>query len=275
MNRGARRLPIFGDDNDRLAFLDRLGAAVLEGPVEMHAYALMANHFHLLVRSDVPGLATLMRRLGSSYTRRFNVKYGLDGALFRGRYRSAAIESEPHLSRALRYIHRNPSPRTRPSLSSLVWTSHLAYIGSAPRPEWLSTTLLERVFSGDIQRFRTFIEGDDPACGPIDSVVPPWPGPPSTVAAADVERAIGVESDPERALLLAGGRGVRNDLRVACAILCHDLTNLTAAEIADRYGFRSASAVRSTLQRGRSRIGSDPAFASIVNTARTRLRPAA
>ena len=274
MNRGARRLPIFGDDADRCAFLDRLAERARCPDVEVHAFALMPNHFHLLIRAAVEPLSAAMQSLGSEYTRRFNVKYGLDGALFRGRYRSHPVESRRHLAAALRYIHRNPCHDRLPTLSSFRWTSHLPYIGLAPKPEWLSTTLLEQDFSGDVARFRSFVEGDAHSDVAGAGVLPSAPALPRTTGTREVERALGVDSDSERELLRAGGRGVRNDVRIACVVLCREFTDLTATQIADRYGFRSASSVRTALQRGRDRTESDETFAEPLRSARGRLRPA-
>ena len=79
MNRGARRLPVFGDDVDRKMFLGLLGDATEPRRFEVHAYALMDNHYHLLVRSSVADLSAAMRLIGGSYTRRFNDRHGLDG----------------------------------------------------------------------------------------------------------------------------------------------------------------------------------------------------
>jgi putative transposase len=51
MNRGADHRDIFESDADRLIFLDALAAAAERCHLEVHAYCLMSNHFHLLVRS--------------------------------------------------------------------------------------------------------------------------------------------------------------------------------------------------------------------------------
>ncbi|MDW3218928.1 MAG: transposase [Acidimicrobiales bacterium] len=274
VNRGARRLPIFGDDDDHEFFLNLLAKAVRRSGIEVHAYALMPNHYHLLVRAEVGTLAVAMQVLGGEYTRRFNVKYGLDGALFRGRYRSVAVESEQHLASTVRYIHRNAPRSDPPRLSDFRWTSHLAHSRLARAPQWLAQSLVEQLFAGDTTRLRRFVEGPSIADDPPSATALEGASDPRVLDAADVEQALGVESEPERRLLQQGGRGLRNRQRTACVLLCQEFTDLTTAALAERYGYGSASSVRTAAQRGRALAESDLSFATTLDAARRRLSPA-
>ena len=60
MNRGDRREPIFKDDRDRIRFVETLAEACGKTAWQVHAYCLMANHFHLVVETPqgnlVPGM---------------------------------------------------------------------------------------------------------------------------------------------------------------------------------------------------------------------------
>ncbi len=56
MNRGACRLPIFKSDQHRELFLELLAEIVLVFNIEIQAYCLIDNHFHLLIRIPVPNL---------------------------------------------------------------------------------------------------------------------------------------------------------------------------------------------------------------------------
>lgn len=274
MNRGARRLPVFGDDADRSAFLELVGESVDRHRVEVHAYALMSNHYHLLVRGSVESLSKSLQLIGGSHTQRFNAKYGLDGPLWRGRFRSKAIVADDHLHGVVRYIHLNPvantpGPHRR---SRFRWTSHLAYLGLVPTPGWLTTGhVLGTSFGGDRRSFRSFVES---SAAPFDTVDLASDWRPSTdllCRPADIELALGVASPAERDLLTRGGRGVRNDQRLAAVLLCSELTALPDREIASRYGFATASGVRTTIGRARERERTDECFARMVRLARFRV----
>jgi len=108
MNRGIARRPTCEGRPDAEAFLEALGDVARGAWLEFHAYAIMTNHFHLLVRSPAAGLSEGMRRLESAYVRGFNRVRGRDGALFRGRFTSRTVTSESHWYAVLRYIDRNP-----------------------------------------------------------------------------------------------------------------------------------------------------------------------
>jgi len=139
MHRGARRAPIFLDENHCIAFLERVAQAVDRFEIEVHAYSLMPNHYHLLVRAPRGNLSRAMRHLNAAYTQHINATRGWDGPLFRGRFRSELVKKEANLPFLLAYIHLNPLRAglvTR--LDSDCWTSHRAYLGRDSSPEWLT-----------------------------------------------------------------------------------------------------------------------------------------
>ncbi len=89
-------------------FLSFLARAVRRGEIEVHAYCLMINHFHLLVRSPVGELSSAMKRVTNGFVRYFNRRYRRDGALFRGRFRSKRVDSITYRRTVVRYIDDNP-----------------------------------------------------------------------------------------------------------------------------------------------------------------------
>ena len=170
MNRGARHQSIFLDDGDRRTFLYLLEAMSERFAIEFHAYCLMGNHYHLLVRCPEGTLAEAMQYLGSVYTRRFNRKHQVDGALFRGRFLSKAIETEMNLVAVIRYIPRNPLAfLEQHELDSFKWSSHQAYIGSVPTPQWLETKVVLDLFNGRIAGYDSLIRED--SCGISDATI--------------------------------------------------------------------------------------------------------
>jgi len=108
MNRGAGRRRTFFARRDFLRFLDLLGDASAVFNLEVHAYCLMGNHYHLLVRTPDGGLGRAMRHLNGVYTQYINRRRERDGSLFRGRYRAILVDSGSYLLQVSRYIHLNP-----------------------------------------------------------------------------------------------------------------------------------------------------------------------
>ena len=102
MNRGADRRNIFEHEVDHEIFLDALAATRDRSNIEVHAYCLMTNHYHLLVRSMDGRLAAGMQFLSGRFTRMTNQRVGRDGPLFRGRYASVSIDSDAQLVQTCR-----------------------------------------------------------------------------------------------------------------------------------------------------------------------------
>lgn len=106
--RGIERSVIFIDDKDRQHFVERLGQLLIETGTDCYAWALIPNHFHLLVRINHTELSHFMRRLLTGYAVYFNRRHKRSGHLFQNRYKSIVCEEEPYLLELIRYIHLNP-----------------------------------------------------------------------------------------------------------------------------------------------------------------------
>lgn len=106
--RGIERREIFADDADKKRFVARLSELLIKGGTKCFAWALMSNHFHLLLMPTTVSLSETMRRLLTGYAVYFNRKYQLSGHLFQNRYKSIVCEEEPYFLELVRYIHLNP-----------------------------------------------------------------------------------------------------------------------------------------------------------------------
>lgn len=77
--------------------------------VSVLAYALMPNHFHLVLRQVVDnGISAFMRKVGTAYTMYFNTKYDHSGVLTQGKFKSNHINNEPYFRYIFSYVHLNP-----------------------------------------------------------------------------------------------------------------------------------------------------------------------
>jgi len=149
LSRGDRREAIFADDTDRHAFLTTAGQACGRTGWRVHAYVLMANHYHLLLETPEANLVAGMQWLQGTYTQRFNCRHRQCGHLFQGRYKALLVESGrgPYFSTVSVYIHLNPARAgllapSRKLLEDYAWSSYPGYLKPACRPAWLS---VERV----------------------------------------------------------------------------------------------------------------------------------
>lgn len=157
MNRGASKRPVFLDDDDRHGFIRLLADSAARTQVEVHGYCLMGNHFHLLVHTPFGNMAEMMRLLSGRYARFFNDRWGRDGALCRGRYRSIVVDSERYLLAVSRYIHRNPLAFWDRSLSRYQWSSYPAFLAHRPCPDWLVTDTVLRL-ANSRRDYRAIVE---------------------------------------------------------------------------------------------------------------------
>jgi REP element-mobilizing transposase RayT len=174
--RGHNRRAIFLDVTDRNHFLELLSDMTARHRIEVHAYVLMGNHYHLLVRTPDANLSQAIQWLNVSYSVWWNRKHQQCGSLFQGRFKAVIVEGGGWLLPLTQYIHYNPvaikglglggqgkaierkgwSEPTRELANRRVealrnhrWSSYPAYAGYEKVPAWLSTAeVLARVKGG-------------------------------------------------------------------------------------------------------------------------------
>ncbi|MBK8575831.1 MAG: transposase [Elusimicrobia bacterium] len=151
MGRGIQREKIFSGSEDREEFLARLGKVVEKESLLVYAWALMPNHFHLLMRTTKTPLSHVMRKLLSGYAGYFNRRYGRAGHLFQNRFKSVLCEDDPYFLELVRYIHLNPLRaglvKSLEGLGGSSLTGHSVLVGKVNRP-WQCTGEVLARFSG-------------------------------------------------------------------------------------------------------------------------------
>jgi len=148
MNRGRRREEIFTSPGDYQLFREVLKETVEMHHLEVSAYCLMPNHYHLLVQTPEGNISRCMRHVNGVYTQRFNRRHGTDGQLFRGRYKAILVDDDNYLLEVLRYIHRNPVRAGMvKKTGDYNYSSHKAYISNAAKWNWLHKDYLLSMFS--------------------------------------------------------------------------------------------------------------------------------
>jgi len=108
IGRGINRQEIFSDKADYKDFLNRLGGILSESNTSCYAWALIPNHFHLLVRTGNVPVSKVIQRLLTGYVVTYNRRHRRFGHLFQNRYKSILCQEDPYLLELVRYIHLNP-----------------------------------------------------------------------------------------------------------------------------------------------------------------------
>lgn len=108
INRGVAKGNIYLDDTDFLKFLEIAEEASKEYGFEVYSFALMRNHYHLLIRIYKENLSIIMQKINSRYSVYFNHKYKRVGPLWQGRFKSWYVYDELYLKTLVRYIEYNP-----------------------------------------------------------------------------------------------------------------------------------------------------------------------
>jgi putative transposase len=165
MARGIESRPVFRDDRDREEFLRRLGEVVVSGRAQLLAWALIPNHFHLVLRPGELYLKDLMRRLMTGYAGWHNRRHKRKGHLFQNRYRSIVVEEESYLLQLVRYVSLNPARAKIISgveeLDAFPWTGHAVVMGTREfHPQCVDAVLgrFGNTVTEARARYRAFIE---------------------------------------------------------------------------------------------------------------------
>ncbi|KAF5415867.1 MAG: hypothetical protein C5S49_05325 [Candidatus Methanogaster sp.] len=155
--RGIERKTIFKDDADKDNFLERLKNILTDSNTSCFAWALIPNHFHLLLRTGRVPISTVMRRLLTGHAMYFNRKHNRVGHLFQNRYKSILCQEDAYMLELVRYIHLNPlRAKTIPDLKFLykyTYSGHAAIMGKK-KNNWQDTDYVLKLFNSKLSLAR-------------------------------------------------------------------------------------------------------------------------
>ena len=163
--RGIERGNIFRDKTDQNRFLDRLGRIIQETRTSCFAWALIPNHFHLLLKTGQAPIATVMRRLLSGYATYHNKRHRRSGHLFQNRYKSILCQEDAYLLELVRYIHLNPIRaklvKDIKALDKSTTSGHSVILGNV-KQEWQDVEWVLKLFDKRIgaarKKYRAFVQ---------------------------------------------------------------------------------------------------------------------
>jgi REP element-mobilizing transposase RayT len=134
----------FAEDSIKTDFLDRLRSLVDKDQLRVHAWALMSNHYHIVVEPLDLTLSISLHKLLTGFACAFNRRKNRRGHVFDARFRSILVEKESYFLKLLAYVNLNPLRAgivgSLEDLNEYPWTGHSAIIGKTDCP-WLSMEL--------------------------------------------------------------------------------------------------------------------------------------
>lgn len=147
--RGVNRQTIFSDKEDYNNFLARTGRIFSDTKTPCYAWALIPNHFHLLLRTGETPISKIMQKLLTGYAVNHNRRHKRSGHLFQNRYKSILCQEDPYLLELIRYIHLNPLRAGLVSdykaLGRYPYCGHGVILGHA-RNDWQDIDFVLRLF---------------------------------------------------------------------------------------------------------------------------------
>lgn len=206
LNRGVDKRPIVLDNSDRLRFVhdlyvmnDRKPVAHIREKqrertrdtlVDIHAWCLMDNHYHLLLEArddDLKNLSRFMKKLNMGYAKYFNEKHHRSGYLWQGKYKKVEIARDAHFLHIPYYIHLNPldfhAPKWREGvvhdteravrhLNAYRWSSFLDYQGKQNFASIITTKLFSHVLGNPEKQIKTIKQIiSDPTIATVGNII--------------------------------------------------------------------------------------------------------
>ena len=287
MNRGLARQAVFRDPTDYETFLQVLSDTHALWGVEVFAYCLMGNHYHLCLRTPTANLGRVMRHINGLYTQRFNRVHRRDGPLFRGRYQAIVVEADAYLAGVIRYIHLNPvQAKLVQTPEAYRWSSHARYLTPRSAPPWLGVREVlasigpPRVFhafvlSGNEDALEAFYAAGRhvPVLGTegfgawvrkkvrrLSPEHPRYERVKVRPSVWQVLQRVATVFQVKRATLQTSRRGEANDARKVAMYLVKRLCDLTLPETAREFGVTSYGAVGWACAQVRAKQAAEPQF---------------
>lgn len=179
-NRGVEKRLIFQDEKDYKVFLSYLKEYLsppcegrtftwrnltgkYHGEIQLLAFCLMPNHFHLLIKQkDKNSIKKFTQSLFTRYSMYFNSRYNRVGSLFQGKYKATNVIDKKYLLYVSKYIHLNPSEITKKIVNT--FSSYSDYLGLT-NTSWINKQIIKSEFNksnymkfNKIYTYKQFVE---------------------------------------------------------------------------------------------------------------------
>jgi len=279
--------PVFETGEYGAAFLDVLAEVSDATRVEVHAYCLLTNGYHLLLRTPQPNLPQMMRQLNGQYAHWCRRDGRRDGPVFGRRYRSVLLDPDGWPLRVSRYVHLLPKERGLVGDPLLFrWSSLRAMGAKIEVPAWLHTSTLLKLAGGPNAYLNYVSYGVDAETAAFYSRqrVRPVLGQPRIPGTQDDAPAGKVSIDqivrtvsaafglaPESLLEAKRGRGEQATPRAITMLLARSPGGHSLEDIAQTLNIQHVSTISVTVRRCRDRLQKDENLRDQVDTITRRL----
>jgi len=304
-NRGQEGARLFPGANYYQAFLDCLAEAAQRLNVEVLGYCLIANEYHLLIKTPEGNLSRFMRQVDGLYTQHYQNMKKESGSVFVSRYKAVLIQPGNYLLGVSRYIHALPKVnRNKPD--TWKWSSLMAYTNKAKAPAWL---VREPVLSSmppgarANARYGAFVAegvddelahfygkknllsilGDDKFVKRSRAKLRPGTARGKSKGAQArlrpsirkviAEVAAHFKVTEKSIMQAARGPGSKNVPRWIAMYLCQEVSAVTLQEIASRFGLKRYGTVSTTIGKLKHEMTDSPKTAAAIRKLRKSLAP--
>ena len=134
--RGIEGKDVFKEEYDKKELYTRLKELLEKSNVQIYAWSIMSNHFHIVIQTGRTTLSQFMRQLLTGYAVNYNKRHKRKGYLFQNRYKSIVCDKDEYLLPLIRYVHLNPVKAKMSTFSQLKkykWTGHKEIMGVAEK----------------------------------------------------------------------------------------------------------------------------------------------
>ena len=286
---------VFPSDRYYEQFLLGIAEACARLNVEIHAYCLLRNQYHLIVKTPEGNLSRFMRQVDGLYTQNYQRMKGAEGSLFRGRYKAVLVQSENYLLPLSRYIH---SKVKTSELASYRFSSYRFFTRKGNPPVWFNRTETQKQLKAQASKraaaYRKYVAagvddelvrfygkknlssvmGDEKfkrssrkkrsataARGISRGANAKWRPSCKQIIAAVAKRFKVTESSIYKA---ARGPGSKNIPRWVAMYLCQELSGVTLQHIAKLFKLKRYGTVSTTVGKLKKELNEDNALSTSV-----------
>lgn len=287
------------------AFLDGVKEAALRFNVDVLAWCLLKNEYHLMVKTPEGNLSRFMRQVDGLYTQHYQRAKRKRGSVFRTRYKSVLFQPESYLARLSRYIHG--LPRTvRQNPSTWPWSSLALYVGNTGKDALVKPeevlgqfgkgtsaraaygVYVHAAVDRELSRFygkknQLSVLGDEKFKDRIKAVA-------AVSAARGISRGAAARKRPSATRIVssvadtfnvsgtsilkaARGPGTKNVPRWVAMYLCQEAGGITLQKIATQFGLQRYGTVSTTIGKLKDEFVENPPLVSRVESIRQQLYP--